>query len=89
MKTPSQAPPAGRRRAPAPDRSAVPPAACPLGGRCPAERTLDVIGGRWKVPILWHLFKGTKRFSELRRSLPGVTQKMLTQQLRELVQLRD
>ena len=52
--------------------------------RCPAETTLDVIGGRWKVPILWHLFDGTKRFSELRRALAGVTQKMLTQQLREL-----
>ena len=54
------------------------------GGKCPAETTLDVIGGRWKVPIVWHLFAGTRRFSELRRALPGVTQKMLTQQLREL-----
>ena len=52
--------------------------------QCPAEATIDVIGGRWKVPIVWHLFAGTKRFSELRRALPGVTQKMLTQQLREL-----
>ena len=68
------------RRAATPERSA---AVCPLG-RCPAERTLDVIGGRWKVPILWHLLKKTLRFSELRRALPGVTQKMLTQQLREL-----
>src|SRR3712207_6985053 len=48
--------------------------------------TLDVIAGRWKVPILWHLFAGTRRFSELRRALPGVTPKMLTQQLRELEQ---
>ena len=56
---------------------------CP-GGRCPAEATLEVIGGRWKVPIVWHLFAGTRRFSELRRALAGVTQKMLTQQLREL-----
>ncbi|HWE96587.1 MAG TPA: helix-turn-helix domain-containing protein [Tepidisphaeraceae bacterium] len=55
-----------------------------LPRKCPAETTLDVIGGRWKVPILWHLFKGTLRFSELRRGLEGVTQKMLTQQLREL-----
>ena len=53
---------------------------------CPAEATIGVIGGRWKVPIVWHLFSGTKRFSELRRAMPGVTQKMLTQQLRELEQ---
>ena len=51
---------------------------------CPAEATLRVIGGRWKVPIVWHLSRGTLRFSELRRSLPGCTQKMLIQQLREL-----
>lgn len=54
------------------------------GGKCPAESTLEVIGGRWKVPIVWHLFAGTRRFSELRRALPDVTPKMLTQQLREL-----
>lgn len=52
--------------------------------KCPAETTIDVIGGWWKIPILWHLFTGTKRFSELRRALPDCTQKMLTQQLREL-----
>ena len=57
--------------------------------RCPAEFTLGVIGGRWKVPIVWHLFGGARRFSELFRALKddsgkGVTQKMLTQQLREL-----
>src|SRR5436305_11664882 len=53
--------------------------------RCPAEATLFVINGRWKVPLLWHLSKrGTLRFSELRNALHGVTQKMLTQQLREL-----
>jgi DNA-binding HxlR family transcriptional regulator len=52
---------------------------------CPAQRALDVVGGRWKVPILCHLFdRKVCRFSELRRSLPGCTQKMLTQQLREL-----
>jgi DNA-binding HxlR family transcriptional regulator len=51
---------------------------------CPAEATLGVIGGRWKVPIVWHQIAGTNRFSELRRALPACTQKMLTQQLREL-----
>lgn len=52
---------------------------------CTFEITMDLIGGKWKPIILWHLgTKGTKRFSELRRLLPHVTQKMLTQQLREL-----
>jgi len=52
--------------------------------RCPAELTLDIIGGRWKVLIVWQLFQGARRFSELSRALEGITQKMLTQQLREL-----
>ena len=51
---------------------------------CPAETAIDVIGGRWKVVIVWHLFARTLRFSELRRAMPACTQKMLTQQLREL-----
>jgi DNA-binding HxlR family transcriptional regulator len=48
------------------------------------ELTLDLIGGKWKALILWNLGENTLRFSELRRALPQVTQKMLTQQLREL-----
>jgi len=51
---------------------------------CPAEITLAVIGGRWKVPILFQLFQGVKRFSELLRAVRGITQKVLTQQLREM-----
>jgi DNA-binding HxlR family transcriptional regulator len=51
---------------------------------CPVEATLDVIGGRWKGVILYHLMKGTLRFNALRRQLPNVTQRMLTLQLREL-----
>lgn len=51
---------------------------------CAVEITLKVIGGRWKVLILRELLQGVKRFSELQRSLPGITQKMLTQQLREM-----
>ena len=52
--------------------------------RCPAEFTLGMIGGRWKIPIIFHLLAGRKRFTELARALDGVTQKMLTQQLREM-----
>jgi len=52
--------------------------------RCGVEVTLEIIGGKWKGVILWHLTHKTLRFSQLRRRLPGVTQKMLTQQLREL-----
>jgi len=51
---------------------------------CPVETTLHVISGRWKTVILFHLFDGTKRFSELLRAMNGITQKMLTQQLREM-----
>ena len=51
---------------------------------CPAEFTLAMIGGRWKIPIIFHLLAGRQRFSQLARSLTGVTQKMLTQQLREM-----
>jgi len=50
----------------------------------PAERALKVIAGRWKAVILYHLFDGPKRLSELRRLVPDVSQKVLVQQLREM-----
>ena len=51
---------------------------------CPVEATLELIGGKYKALILWHLSEQTLRFSELKKLLPNATAKMLTQQLREL-----
>ena len=51
---------------------------------CPVEATLELIGGKYKTLILWHLAEGELRFSELRKVIHGATPKMLTQQLREL-----
>ena len=51
---------------------------------CPVVATIDMIGGKYKALILWHLTDGIKRFGEMRRLVPQATPKMLTQQLREL-----
>ena len=51
---------------------------------CPVESTLELIGGKYKALILWHLSDSTLRFSELKKAVSGATPKMLTQQLREL-----
>jgi len=53
---------------------------------CQATQFIKMIGGRWKIQIIWTLREGTFRFAALNRLLPGVTQAMLAQQLRELEQ---
>jgi len=52
---------------------------------CPIDAMLSVIDGRWKGTILWRLFDGPMRTSELRRSIPGITERMLIRHLQELV----
>jgi len=51
---------------------------------CPVETTARIVGGRWKAAVLEQLFQGTKRFSELKRGIAGITQRTLAQQLRDL-----
>ena len=51
---------------------------------CPVENTARILGGRWKAAVLDQLFQGTKRFSELKRAITGISQRTLSQQLREL-----
>ena len=51
---------------------------------CPVEATLELIGGKYKALILWHLAESKLRYSQLRLQISGITPKMLTQQLREL-----
>lgn len=51
---------------------------------CPLELVQKVIGGKWKIMILWSLRENTRRFNELQRLFPDITQTMLTKQLREL-----
>jgi len=55
-----------------------------LQDECPIKATIDVIGGRWKPLILYYLLDQPKRFSALRREIPGVTSQMLALQLRQL-----
>lgn len=51
---------------------------------CPVQATSNVFAGRWKVLIVWHLGFGPRRFAEIRRLLTGVSEKVLTDQLRQL-----
>ena len=51
---------------------------------CPIEELMDILGGRWKVFILWELIQKPRRSSELRKSIPPITQKVFVEQLRDL-----
>ena len=51
---------------------------------CGLDAAIDVVGGKWKPLVLWALSGGERRFGALRRELPGISEKVLTQQLREL-----
>lgn len=57
---------------------------CSEKGQCPTETALDLIGGKWKGMILYYLCSDIRRFNELMRLIPGITQRMLTKQLRDL-----
>jgi DNA-binding HxlR family transcriptional regulator len=58
---------------------------CDKTFNCEKELTLSIIGGKWKMLILWYLGKeGIKRFGQLKSQIPGITQRMLVSQLREL-----
>jgi len=52
---------------------------------CPVELALEVLGGKWRVVILAHVKEGALRYAELRRRIPRMSEKMLSQRLRELV----
>src|SRR5277367_6091819 len=54
-------------------------------GECPVDAMMRVMDGRWKGTILWRLQDGPKRTSELKRSIPGITERMLIRHLQELV----
>ena len=60
------------------------PEPCDGAGRSQFNRALKVLAGKWKGEILWQLVQRKHRFGELRQSIPGVTQHMLTTQLRDL-----
>jgi DNA-binding HxlR family transcriptional regulator len=58
-----------------------------VGGKeyhCAMDVTMDYIGGKWKTVVLWYLRKDKKRFGELRKQIPNITEKMLSLQLKDL-----
>ncbi len=53
---------------------------------CPITATVTAIGGRWKIILLWQLREGPKRYGEIKKAVPAISEKMLTQQLKELME---
>jgi DNA-binding HxlR family transcriptional regulator len=53
--------------------------------KCPITSTMLAIGGRWKLIIIWHLRKATLRYNEIKKVIPNISEKMLIQQLKELM----
>lgn len=51
---------------------------------CPVDVALEVLGGKWTIQVLWYLSQGVQRFGQLRKSIPGIAQKVLTRELRAL-----
>jgi len=51
---------------------------------CPVEEAMRVLGGRWRIVLVYYLLEGSKRFSDLRRAIPRISQRMLTLELRAL-----
>ena len=51
---------------------------------CPVDASIEVLGGKWKLVLLFYILRAPRRNGELRRLVPTITQKMLTQQLRQL-----
>ena len=56
-----------------------------ITARCPIRTTLELVGGKWKLLILFQLFKGPLRLNELKKSIPDISEKMLIQELKTLV----
>ncbi|SEE61232.1 transcriptional regulator, HxlR family [Rhizobiales bacterium GAS191] len=54
---------------------------------CPVEEAMRLLGGRWRIVLIYYLLEGPKRFSDLRRSMPNISQRMLTLDLRALEEL--
>lgn len=72
------------KKAPAGNHSRPPRRPNPVGG-CPLTAALAAVGGKWKLIIVYWLGESPKHFAALRQVIPGISQKVLTQQLRELV----